>query len=192
MLRMPTGRVPLRAAYLLLPLAWLACAGTLLRIDIEESATTLVEKGTLLENLASDFGFDAFTALDITASETLANQGVQPGDIAEARMTVFTLSATSPAQADLSFLRELSFYVEAPGLPRARIATQSTFPAGTASIDMVLDDVDLTDYIVSEEMTITTEAEGNRPDDDTTLEATFVLNVGVTGQGACNYLKGDG
>ena len=52
-----------------------------------------------------------------------------------------------------------------------------------------LEDVDLTDYVVSQSLTIRTDVSGRRPEDETTVEARFALRVGVTSQGACNYLR---
>jgi len=172
------------------PLLALACQATLLRIDIDESAQTVIPRGTVLEQLLVDFGFEDFVALDLTQAEELQNQGVSPGDIRDARLTAFTLTALAPAGADLDFLDALSVWVEAPDLPRVRIASLDPFPADTPSVDLQLDDVDLTPYLVSAAMTLTTEASGRRPDADTTLDATFALRVGVTGQGACNAIKG--
>ena len=67
---------------------WLLMMGctSALTITIEETSTTTVEAGTLLEDLLDDIGFDEFVTMDITASEELS-QGVAPGDIREARMT---------------------------------------------------------------------------------------------------------
>lgn len=137
-----------------------------------------------------DFGFEGFAALDLTAAEELENQGVQPGDIKTARLTVLTISAADPPGADLDFLDALTIWVEAPDLPRARIAHLSPFPADTPSVDLQLDDVDLTAYIVSTAMTLTTDASGRRPEVDTLVEANFAIQIGVTGQGACNAIRG--
>ena len=49
-----------------------------------------------------------------------------------------------------------------------------------------LSDVDLTEYLVSESMTLTTDVTGHQPEDDTTVVARVVLDVGVTLQGARN------
>jgi len=53
-----------------------------------------------------------------------------------------------------------------------------------------LDDVDLTPYVVSESLTVTTDATGRRPEQDTVVQARFGLSVGVTGQGACRAIGG--
>jgi len=167
-------------------LLWAGCGGGLLTIPVDETATTTIAPGTLLEDLLGDLGFDAFLDMDVTASEELQNQGVEPGDVVEVRLTTFTLEATEPAGADLSFLSGLAVYVESEGLDKVEIAHADAFPEGQALVDFEIDDVDLTDYVVSQSMTITTEVTGHRPDQETTVEASFSVDVGVTVQGACN------
>jgi hypothetical protein len=169
-----------------------ACGYGLLHIEVEDTASTAIPKGTIFQSLIADLGFAGFTNLDIVASEELQNQGVQPGDISSARFEQFTLTVTAPSGGDLSFLESIDFYVEAPGLDRILFASGTDFPAGVASVDLDLEDVDLVDYVVSDSMTITTEANGHQPEADTTVEARFVMDVGVTGQGACNAIKRSG
>jgi hypothetical protein len=48
--------------------------------------------------------------------------------------------------------------------------------------------VDLTEYLVSESMTLLTVTTGHRPSEDVTVEARFELSIGVTGQGVCHQL----
>jgi hypothetical protein len=170
----------------------LSCAGSLLFIAVPGEATTTVPASTPLEILISDIGFGEFVELDITDAQELDNQGVQPGDISLVELKFFELEATAPADADLSFITQLDVFVESPGLDRLLIATQDDFPAGMALVDMNIEDVDLTDYIVSENMTITTDVSGSRPSRQTEVTARYSLRVGVTAQGACNYIKGDG
>lgn len=170
--------------------AVLACQGELLRIDVPQESETTIPKATLVETLLGDLGFGDFVDMDITASQELQNQGVQPGDIVDVRLTAFSLTVTSPSSGDLSFVTSLEVYVEAPGLPRVLLASGSDFPAGQARVDLDLEDVDLTDYAVSQSMTIELEAEGSRPEDDTRVLAATNLSVGVTAQGACNAIQG--
>ncbi len=171
-------------------LVWSACE-SLSTFHLNETSEATIERGTLVEDLAGDLGFGDFLEMDISESATLRNAGVEPGDIREVRLEAFTLDVTSPEGGDLSFIRDLAFYVEADGLPRERIAWQDTFPEGAGFVEMNLDDVDLTDYAVSETMSITTEVTGGRPDEDTTVDATVDIAVGATVQGACNQLDGD-
>jgi hypothetical protein len=177
-----------RGMGLLLLLCCAGCQGKLFTIKVAESAQTTVERGTLLEELAGDMGFDSFLAMDITSSSELANQGVAPGDVKDVRLTSFELEALEPGGADLSFLESLEVYVEAPDLPRVLLASAGAFPEGRAVVELVVEDEDLTAYVVSESMTFDLEIEGVRPPEDTLVEGRFELAVGVTGQGLVNQL----
>lgn len=165
-----------------------ACGGTLFSIRIEETTTITISEASLVESLLTDIGFEEFTSLDLTDSEELQNQGVEPGDIRETFLVEFSLEAVDPPGSDLSFIDALEVYVEAPDLPRVLIASQDSFPMGEALIDFELEGIDLTPYVVSQSMTLTTDAAGRRPDEATQVEALFALSVGVTSQGVCNQL----
>jgi len=168
--------------------ALVACGGKLFSIRISESSTVTVPEAMLVETLIGDLGFDDFSSLDLTQSEELQNQGVAPGDIEETFLVAFSLEALAPDGADLAFVEHFDVFVEAPDLPRARIASQDDFPAGEALVEFVLEDVDLTDYLVSRSMTLTTEVRGRRPEQATDVEAAFTLRVGVTARGTLNRL----
>lgn len=169
-------------------LGWMAC-GKLFSIRIGDESTTTIERGTLFEEFIGDMGYSEFTAMDLTQSAELENQGVAPGDISEVYMELLELEVAGPSGADLSFIDSVELYVEAPNLPRLLVASQDDFPAGETLVAFDLEDVDLTDYVVSERMTFDTDMAGNRPDVDTDVTALFELKVGVTGQGACNATK---
>jgi len=170
-------------------LVWSACGGDLFTVGVEDEATTTIPAATPLEVLLGDVGFGDFASMDLTSSQEIRNQGVEPGDIEEVFLVAFELEALSPDGADLSFIDRMELYVEAPGLPRRRVASQDDFPAGEAVVAFELEGVDLTDYVVSEAMTLSTEVEGRRPDDDTEVEARYGIDVGVTAQGACNQVR---
>ncbi len=173
----------------LLPcLLFLGCEGSLFRITVEESSEVQIGGRSVFEQLLGDIGFDGFATMDLTEAAELQNQGVAPGDIREVYLVDFVLTATDPASADLSFLDRMDLLVSAPDLPTVRVATQNDFPAGVSSVTFELEDVDLTDYLVSEAMTLTTDVTGRRPDDDTVVRAEFAIEVGVTRQGACSQL----
>lgn len=179
------------SACIAIPLLFAACSGRLFSVTLEESSSLVVERGTPLEVLLGDFGFDAFTDLELSEDARLENQGIEPGDISDAYLTSFRLTAAAPAGADLSFIDTLAFYVEAPGLPRALVASQDAFPAGQSAVDLVLADLDLTDYLVAPSLSFTTEVAGSRPNQDTTVDASFALRVGATRQGLCNAARQD-
>lgn len=158
----------------------------LTQIHVDQESTTTVPKGTVVEALLGNMGFGDFVAMDLTQDQALQNQGVAPGDIQDVRLDYLQLEATSPAGADLSFLHALSVYVEAPGVTRELLASADSFPVGAPLVDLAVEDLDLTPYVVSQNMTLTTEVNGQRPDQDTNVTARFRVVVGVTSQGACN------
>ncbi len=165
------------------------CAdGALTRIDVSGSATTVVPAGTLLEQLAGDLGFEDFVTMNLLEAEELRNQGVEPGDITEARLTGFELEAIAPDGADLAFLDALTVGVSAPDLPAAVLASSENFPEGTPTVALDLAEVDLAPYIVSASMSLTTDVTARRPDEEVTVEARYVVEVGVTLQGAAGQL----
>jgi hypothetical protein len=168
-----------------------ACGATLLTIEIARETTTVVEAGTLIESLVGDVGLSEFIAMDFTSAQEMVNQGVEPGDIGEVRLTLFQIEVTDPSDGDLSFIQTLDLFVEAPDLPRVRIAWQDDFPEGVMVVGFNFEDVDLTEYVVSEALTLTTDFNGTRPGEDHDLTVRFALDVAVTFQGAWNAATGD-
>lgn len=162
------------------------CQSQIFEITVETDASTIVEAGTVFEALLSDFGFGDWVSMDITAAQELKNQGVAPGDIDGVTLTSFVIDATAPAGADLSFLDSMQVSVEAPDLPKVLIASGDNFAAGDPSVALAIEPVDLTDYVVSQALTITTDVSGRRPDQDTDVRASLSLVIGVTAQGALN------
>ncbi len=166
-------------------LGWAACQARLGTVTVQDSSTTTVEHGTIVEEWLADLGFDDFLAMDLTTSEELENRGVEPGDITDARLVMLQLEAISPEGADLSFIQEMSVYVEAPGLDRVLVAHADSFPEGEAVVDFDVTGTDIVDHVVSRSMTLTTETRAWRPSEDTVVEARFAVEVGATLQGAC-------
>lgn len=160
--------------------------GVLTTITIEDSAITEVEGATILETLVGDLGFESFVSMNLVESEELQNQGVEPGDIKNARLVAFELEAMSPSGADLAFIDDMAILISAPGLSEETLASADDFPEGEALVVFDVEDVDLTDYIVSESLTLSTDVTGHRPDETTIVEARYVIDVGVTLQGVKN------
>ena len=165
------------------------CSGKLATIEVDFRGTTTVEGGGLLSELVGALGFDEFAQMDLTDAQELKNQGVSPGDIQEVFLTAFEMTALSPDGADLSFLDEITVYVEAPDLEEQAVAWQDSFPEGEGKVIFNVEPVDLTAYVVSESMTLTTDVSGTLPEEDTEVEAYVVLDVGVTLQGAVSQSR---
>ncbi len=164
--------------------SWVACRGaTLAHIDIDGNDTLVVPGGNILEDLLGDIGFDGFTNMNLTESKKLKNQGVSPGDIQDVRLVSFELEVLDPDDGDLSFFSSIDVWVNAPGLSPVLIASSEDFGDGVRVVSFDVMDVDITDYVVSESMTLSTDIVANSPRDDTRLKASYLLDVGVTAQG---------
>ena len=162
---------------------------SLLTITIEETATTTVESGTILEELLDEVGFDDFVTMDVTAASELQNQGVAPGDIREARLVNFELRVLSPEGGDLSFMEDMRVSVESPDLDMETLAVQNSFPEGESVVSFVLEDLDLTPYVVSQSLSIYTDVTAHRPSESVEIEAWFQVDVTATVQGAVNQVQ---
>ena len=165
-----------------------AAIDSLLTIEISESSQVTVEQGTVLESLLGDLGFGDFISMDLTQSQELANQGVEPGDIERVNLVSLELEALEPSGADLSFLEQMDVSASAPEQETVMIASASSFPVGEPLVSFELVDIDLTPYVVSASMSITTDVTAKRPEQDTLVEARFTLEVQATPQGVKNQL----
>lgn len=163
-----------------------ACVGELLTVRVEQSGSTEIDGAGALGGVLSTLQLGGFDDLSVNVDQELANQGVAPGDIASVYVVELGLTATP---GDLSFIDTLEIFVSAPGLDTVRIAHIEDIPAGTSQASMTLDGVDLTDYVVAESMTITTQAEGTLPEDDTTIDVFMAIDVEGTASGACSQVE---
>lgn len=180
---MPTSSTRLRAAratlLTTLPLL-IGCSGGLDTFRITETATTVVQKGTLLEDLVGGLGFDGFTDMDLSSNQTLKNQGVKRSDIDSVRLKKLRLEITSPTTGQtFDFLSAISFAVSAEGIDQKRLASKDPVPDGVTLFDCAIDDLELAPYVAAPKMDITTVATGKRPSNETTIKATMELEVDV-------------
>ncbi|MCB9745226.1 MAG: hypothetical protein H6740_21775 [Alphaproteobacteria bacterium] len=160
-------------------------------IEVDFESTVTVEQGSILEQLVGSLGFGDFANMDVTSADELRNQGVAPGDINEVFLTAFTLEVTGPDAGDFAFLESLDVSVEAPGLDTKLVASSSAFGEGVKLVEMDLEPIDLTDYVVSESMTLFTDVTGRRPEVDTQVKAYVAMDVGVTAQGVRNQAQSE-
>lgn len=154
------------------------CGAFPIFFDVKTEGQTTIQKGTLLEQLTSSIGFDSFSSFDIAQSQEFKNNNTQKSLVKEAKVKSLTLTITGPATQNFDFLEEISFYVEAPGQTKKRIAFKQ-IPKGVTTFSLDLDGVDLTPYVKADSIKITTEAKGKRPDNDTTIKAVLILTIGA-------------
>lgn len=177
-------------------LSWIrwALAGALLiaiscrsldTFDIHESSAAVVPRGTAVEQLAGDVGFGGFLGFNISQNETIKNRGVDRHEIDSVRLAALRLTITDPPSGqDLSFLDEVRFYVSAEGLERKLIADGGPFSAGTTTTLLNIKGVEFAPYVAAPQMDITAEVSGNRPQEDTTVQADVTMTVDVNVDGA--------
>lgn len=171
-------RMVVVVAAVLLGSSMLGCGALPIYFDVQSEGKTTIQKGTLLEQLSAGFGFDGFSSFDIAETQEFKNNNTQKDLVKEAKVKTLTMKITGPDSQNFDFLEEISFFVEAPGQTKKRIATK-TVPKGVKEFTLDLDNVDLTPFIKADSIKITTEAKGKRPNNDTTVQAIIVITIGA-------------
>jgi ASC-1-like (ASCH) protein len=69
------------------------------------------------------------------------------------------LEITAPSDENFDFLKSVAIYISAKGLDELKIASISDIPEGTKKISLIVEDIDLTQYIIGDEITFRTESE---------------------------------
>lgn len=131
--------------------------------------------GSVLE--FAPFG-GAFDGVDLLSDQKLRDEGVSADNLDSARVEVLELSVTAGSSFE-TWLDDVAFYVEAEGLPRKLVAEKHgirQLPAGTILLDLDCTRVELKPY-VAKPMTITAEATGRPPVEDTQIHARVVVDV---------------
>ena len=155
-----------------------ACDAVPVRFDIDVDATTTVEKGSILDQRSSTFGFSNFTTFDVSSTQEFQNNNTQKNQVVDAKIAKLTLTIVSPSGQNFDFLDKLSFYIEAPGLEKKLVATKD-FAKGLTTVDMDIIDLDLAPYIKADSFSFTTDVTGRRPDVETQIKASLKLNIGA-------------
>jgi hypothetical protein len=171
-------------------LAWIARAasaaalGALVTCDnIDNFEVTVggkgvAPKGTVIDELLASLAFNELTEIDLTRE--FENQGVTKGDVDSVRILEFTLTIESPASANFDFLTSVAFFAETDGEPKVLIAKLDQVPKGVRELVLAVEaGVELKPYVVAPKMRISSEVEGKRPPEDTTVAAEVVLDVDV-------------
>src|SRR5690349_2351297 len=86
------------AGFLVVSSGLLGC--DLLRIEVEQDASTVVEGSGVLGGLLQTLDLGELDDFDLTVEQELADQGVEPGDLRSVELTRFTLTG----DPDLGFL----------------------------------------------------------------------------------------
>lgn len=173
-----------RFAFAAVVLASLTCGSDVDNVEVESEGRAMIPGGTVIDQLLGDLAFSGFDDIDVSQSQELENQGYTEEQIDSVRLDSLTLTVSAPAGGDFDFLESIAFFVEAEGEERVEIARLSPVPDGQTSLDVPVADVELLPYAVAESMTVTTEATGSAPDEDTTVDAHLVFDVDINVSGA--------
>jgi hypothetical protein len=146
-------------------------------IDVDAGGQVTVPAGTIVDKLLSGaLDFAGFDKIDF--SQDFANQGVSKDDVDSVRLKTITLTIKSGSNFD--FLQSISFSVEADGQPSVEIAHLDAVPKGVKTIDLDVDaNAELKPFVVAPSLRITGKAEGQRPDQETTISASAVFDVDI-------------
>lgn len=151
--------------------------GCSLTFDVHASAQTTV-MGSSLPNLPIDFGtLGDFGAFDITQTQDFQNQHISKSQVESVKLTSLTLTITQPPGNNFNFLNSIQFDVGADGQPTATIAQENPVPTNVSTFACDLDNVQLLPYVAAPTMSITANAAGQLPTDNTTITIDAVFSV---------------
>jgi hypothetical protein len=160
----------------------LAACGDLDEVDVTRSGAATVP-GAAGGAALPDGAFASFPFS--IGRDALAEQGVDADDVDSARVVALRLEVTAGTSLE-AWLDQVAIWVEAPGLPRVRVAEKGgigALPAGTAAVDLDVSGADLKPYVLAPTTTVVAEGAGSQPPVDTTVEATLTVRLDVNVSG---------
>ncbi|HWN70843.1 MAG TPA: hypothetical protein VNM90_24545 [Haliangium sp.] len=164
----------------------LGTCSSLDNIEVPVTANATIPRRSVLDELLGNLSFAGFEGFDISQSQQFENQGYSKDQVDSVHMLEMTLTIRSPAGANFDFLDSIRFYAEADGLDRVLVAELDPVPQGASTLVLDVDSsVELQPYVIAPEMTLTTEATGVRPAEETMVEAEAIFDVDVNVTGAC-------
>lgn len=144
------------------------CGPPTVTFDVPVHAETVVEEGTLIDEVLGAFGFEEFAGLDLEGTQEFQNEDVRREQVTQARLTLLNLSIVEPQGANFDWLNSFTLSVEAADLDKIEVASKEVDDGQEAfSGDIV--NVDLAAYVREEFMEITTDVNASRPPQDTTV-----------------------
>jgi hypothetical protein len=174
----PHRRAGLPAAGLVAAVLLLGACGGLDEVDVTRSANGTAPGA----NGAPPLAGGALAGLDVAIDRgVLAENDIDPDDVDSAKLVRLRLEVTQGTPFE-AWLDSVSFFIEAPGLPRALLAQRSgirALPAGTTTVDLDVPGVDLKPYALADDSTVTGEVSGTQPPVDTAVRATATIRVDV-------------
>ena len=166
------------AALVTLTATALGCNGVITFTIDEESGEQTVEGSS--NPLDSFIPFDSPFSFNVNLEQQLEKRDAKGAK--EVRLETLDLVVTdTEMQGDdtdnFDFLDSITFYVDADGLERRKLAWRDSVPEGKQRLSMQVDDsIDLKPY-VEKGMTLETDAEASPPEDDTSIKGEITIWV---------------
>jgi hypothetical protein len=121
--------------------------------------------------------FAGFDGLDLSSTQEFKNQGVSKNEVQRVTLKSVTLSISAPSGATFDFLNSIAFDASAPGQSQVPVAQLTSVPPSVSELSLQVDGVDLAPYVTAPSMSVTTDAQGMPPSQDTTVNAVLVFEV---------------
>ena len=146
-------------------------------VDVESETTV---RGTILGLDSTILGFDNFVSFDVSSSQEFENNDATKNNIGESYLTGFTLEVIAPDGQTLDFIKSMNVYIsDGDGETRieiARIEEGTNTNVKLLYLD-VFGDSEIGKYLRADKTKITVEANGNSPQNDTTIEAVATFKI---------------
>ncbi len=115
---------------------------TVFNLDYTESIT-------IQSSANINFPFDVSTPdVSTNSNSSFASNNTSKDLIEDIRLNQLILTITTPSSGDFSFLKSITLYISADGLPETKIATKTTIPENQGNtLTLDVEDVDLKEYI---------------------------------------------
>ena len=93
---------------------------------------------------------------DVTtnSASTFSTKKTRKDLVDEIKLTKLDLTVTSPSNANFNFLKSVSIYISASGLPEVKIASKDNVPTNITMLQLDVADVDVKEYIKADKFSL--------------------------------------
>ncbi len=174
----------MRTSLLLLALLLSGCDGPLVTFTTQLKAQASLDGCSLLTCALNVFPqMVGFANLDFDSNQDFQNNNAQKQHVKTAKVTSFTLKISAPNDQDYAFLDSLSFAVASDGT-ETQLAYKDDIAglglkAPNPTLVLELPGEDIAHHIRADQVSFLSSGRGRQPANDTTIEASVTLLVGV-------------
>lgn len=156
---------------------FLAGCDPTINFDVPITGETTVPAGGVVGSLISELApFTGFSDFDFSDTQEFESNDVAREHVQSATLTKLTLTVVAPEDGNLDFLNEISFLVSADG-QAPQVVAEKVIEDGLSEVDVDPVDVDLAEFIRSDSVSITTEANAEPPSAETRIRASMTFNI---------------